>query len=405
MGETHYLNSSALLFSALLSTLSEALCIFSMGNRAISAVKTRMGNMELLVTSACSLSYLYSFVVFAGAYCCVSSDKVCNNLQPFSSVGRQCPISLIHPCCSCSLFLWARPSRPRRARSRHILFRPLAPSLSPTPPPFLPRQGRYKFLPHPFMLEPESLSPLAALSPATASLLKVQPRSTRALSLANLFPHSNLLALTSLRHACLLMAPLLCVPPALQETLPSVCLAVSSPTRTMAASLCRCTVLLAHWCVAILTPMLQDVTDKIASKFVASILALSLATFVVWLLLLGSGVVQLADASLPYPVAASLFAVSLMVLYLHSRPPAFLPGCSSRNHFSAPQVAACPCALGLAAPTAIAVATGVGARLGVIFKGGSAFEMCHKVRHFFIYVSPLHHAQVSLFSAGDHSFA
>ena len=26
-----------------------------------------MGNMELLVTSACSLSYLYSFVVFAGA--------------------------------------------------------------------------------------------------------------------------------------------------------------------------------------------------------------------------------------------------------------------------------------------------------------------------------------------------
>ena len=44
------------------------------------------------------------------------------------------------------------------------------------------------------------------------------------------------------------------------------------------------------------------------------------------------------------------------------------------------QVAACPCALGLAAPTAIAVATGVGARLGVIFKSGSSFEMCHKVR-------------------------
>jgi hypothetical protein len=38
-----------------------------MGGRALSAVQTRMGNMELLVTSACSLSYLYSFLVFAGA--------------------------------------------------------------------------------------------------------------------------------------------------------------------------------------------------------------------------------------------------------------------------------------------------------------------------------------------------
>ena len=40
-----------------------------MGARALSAVKTRVGNMELLVTSACSLSYLYSFLVFAGACC------------------------------------------------------------------------------------------------------------------------------------------------------------------------------------------------------------------------------------------------------------------------------------------------------------------------------------------------
>jgi cation transport ATPase len=59
----------------------------------------------------------------------------------------------------------------------------------------------------------------------------------------------------------------------------------------------------------------QDITDKIASKFVATILALSLATFFVWLLILSAGVVKLVDSTFPYPVAASLFAVSLMVIF------------------------------------------------------------------------------------------
>ena len=64
---------------------------------------------------------------------------------------------------------------------------------------------------------------------------------------------------------------------------------------------------------------------------------MSLATFCVWLLLLGSGVVQLADSTFPYPVAASLFAVSLMVIipthacfYLPpSAPPSVFHLCSS----------------------------------------------------------------------------
>jgi cation transport ATPase len=64
-----------------------------------------------------------------------------------------------------------------------------------------------------------------------------------------------------------------------------------------------------------LTLILQDITDKIASKFVATILALSLATFFVWLLILSAGVVKLVDSTFPYPVAASLFAVSLMVIF------------------------------------------------------------------------------------------
>lgn len=88
---------------------------------------------------------------------------------------------------------------------------------------------------------------------------------------------------------------------------------------------------------------IQAFADRISSWFVPAVIGLALLTFAVWFFFLGAG-----------------FAYALMA-------------------FTAVIVIACPCALGLATPTALMVGTGKAAEHGILIKGGEPLEMACKV--------------------------
>ena len=87
---------------------------------------------------------------------------------------------------------------------------------------------------------------------------------------------------------------------------------------------------------------IQRLVDRVSAVFVPIVIALSLATLVGWLLLTG-------DAS-----AAFTAAVAVLII-------------------------ACPCALGLATPTALMVGTGRGAQLGILIRGPEVLEQTRRV--------------------------
>jgi Cu+-exporting ATPase len=100
----------------------------------------------------------------------------------------------------------------------------------------------------------------------------------------------------------------------------------------------------------------QDYADKLAGIFTPVILLIATITFLVWITLAETHVIPSSWFREEYndPILFSmLFSISVVVI-------------------------SCPCALGLATPTAIMVGTTVGAQHGILIKGGSAFEMAHK---------------------------
>ena len=87
---------------------------------------------------------------------------------------------------------------------------------------------------------------------------------------------------------------------------------------------------------------IAKLADKVSAVFVPSVMAVSLLTFVGWLI---------ADKSIGYAIAR---AISVLVI-------------------------SCPCALGLATPVAIMVGSGVGAKRGVLFKTAASLEEMGRV--------------------------
>jgi Cu+-exporting ATPase len=90
---------------------------------------------------------------------------------------------------------------------------------------------------------------------------------------------------------------------------------------------------------------IQKLVDKISSVFVPAVIGIAVVTFLVWFI----AVPPVVDAEISQFTRALIKMIAVLVI-------------------------ACPCAMGLATPTAVMVGTGLGAEQGILFKSSEALE-------------------------------
>ncbi|PIG90585.1 heavy metal translocating P-type ATPase [Gloeocapsopsis sp. IPPAS B-1203] len=88
---------------------------------------------------------------------------------------------------------------------------------------------------------------------------------------------------------------------------------------------------------------IQQLADRVTGWFVPAVIAVAIATFIIWFNFLGN------------LTLATITTIGVLII-------------------------ACPCALGLATPTSIMVGTGKGAENGILVKGAESLELAHKIQ-------------------------
>ncbi|KAJ4209873.1 hypothetical protein NW767_000151 [Fusarium falciforme] len=100
-------------------------------------------------------------------------------------------------------------------------------------------------------------------------------------------------------------------------------------------------------------PKLQDLADQVASYFVPVVVTLTIITFVIWVAI---GMTVRGHSGSEATIQAITYAITVLIV-------------------------SCPCAIGLAVPMVIVIASGVAAEKGIIFKSADAIEVAHKTSH------------------------
>ncbi|EJP65280.1 copper-transporting ATPase [Beauveria bassiana ARSEF 2860] len=100
-------------------------------------------------------------------------------------------------------------------------------------------------------------------------------------------------------------------------------------------------------------PKLQNLADKVASYFVPVVVTLTIITFVIWVAI---GKTIRHQTSSEAAIQAITYAITVLIV-------------------------SCPCAIGLAVPMVVVIASGVAANKGIIFKSADAIEVGYKTSH------------------------